>query len=137
MDNCFGCKNLVVWIDKNNNLEENKGYLEKYSEELKNYTFIMVTSVEKGYYELSKNKFSLIYVILSGRIAEQFLDLYEENLQKNSYITLNIIFCYDKKLHQSKKYANDPFYNPGGVVTDFEEVIHYIKMDKSYIINEP
>ena len=38
----------------------------------------MVTSVEKGYYELSK--FSLIYVILSGRIAEQFLDLYEENL---------------------------------------------------------
>ena len=54
MDDCFGCKNLVVWIDQNNNSEENKGHLEKYSEELKNYTFIMVTSVEKGYYELSK-----------------------------------------------------------------------------------
>ena len=45
-------------------------------------------------------------------------------------LTLNIIFCFNRKYHELKKYANDPFYNPGGVVTEFEEVIHFLKMDK-------
>ena len=76
----------------------------------------------------------MIYVILSCRLAEEFLDLYEENLQKLSVVTLNIIFCYNGKYHQTKKYANDPFYNPGGVVTDFIKVIEFLKLDKTYQI---
>jgi len=69
-------------------------------------------------------------VILSGRLAEEFLDIYEENLQKYNFITLNIIFCGNKQYHSTKKYANDPFFNPGGIVTDFKEVINYLKSNK-------
>jgi len=91
----------------------------------------LVTSVQEGYSLLSKFKFKIIYIILSGRLAEEFLDIYEENLQKLTVLTLNIIFCFNGKYHKSKKYANDPFYNPGGVVTEFKEVIRFLKMDEN------
>ena len=85
----------VLWIDQNNEeKEENKEYLKIYSEELKNFSFKLVTSVEKGYSYLSQIKsFELIYVILSGRLAENFLDSYEENLRNLSLLTANIIFA--------------------------------------------
>ena len=125
----------VIWIDQNNNQKENKEYLKIYSKELTNFKFTLVTSIEDGYSCLEKLGFQLIYIILSGRLAEEFLDSYEENLKKMSVVTLNIIFCYNGKFHSSKKYANDPFYNPGGVVTEFEEVIQFLKMDNKYPIN--
>lgn len=129
-------KKNVLWIDQNNGKEENKRYIQIYSKELKDFSFYLVTSVEEGYLFLGTLEFGLVYVILSGRLAEEFLDIYEENLRKSSVLTLNIIFCFDWKYHQSKKYANDPFYNPGGVVTEFEEVIKFLKKDNSYHINE-
>ena len=122
----------VVWIDQNNNGPENKIYLKICSEALKNFSFKLVTSVKEGYECLSKFHFELVYVILSGRLAEEFLDIYEENLQKLDIITLNIIFCFNKKFHELKKYANDPFYNPGGVVSEFEKVIEFLKKDEKY-----
>ena len=124
----------VVWIDQNNDGPENKRYLQIYSEVLKNFYFTLVTSVKEGYECLSKFKFKLVYIILSGRLAEEFLDIYEENLQKLHIITLNIIFCFNGKFHETKKYANDPFYNPGGVVTEFEKVIEFLKKDEKYKI---
>jgi len=130
-------KKKAIWIDQNNEKEENKGYLKTYSENLKDFSFTLVTSVQEGYSCLIKFDFKLIYVILSGRLAEEFLDIYEENLQKLNILTLNIIFCFNGKYHKLKKYANDPFYNPGGVVTDFEEVIHFLKKDIKYKITSP
>ena len=127
----------VIWIDQNNEKEENQEYLKHYSEDLKDFSFILVTSVEKGYSCLKKYYFKLIYVILSGRLAEEFLDIYEENLQKLNVLTLNIIFCFNGKYHKLKKYANDPFYNPGGYVTDFKEVIQFLKKDIKYKITSP
>lgn len=130
-------KKIVIWIDQNNDKKENNDYLDIYSDVLKDFFFILVNSVNDGYIQLSKLSFQLVYVILSGRLAEEFLDLYEENLQQFDIITLNIIFCYNSELHKSKKYVNDPFYNPGGVVTDFEEVIKFLKKDIRYpVINE-
>ncbi len=70
----------VFWIDKNNDKSENKGYLKHYSVELKNFKFTLVTSIKEGYSYLSKYNFQLVYIILSGRLAEEYLDTYEENL---------------------------------------------------------
>jgi len=127
----------VIWIDQSNDKDENKRYLKSYSDELKDFKFTLVTSVKEGYSCLSQYNFELVYVILSGRLAEEFLDTYEENLQKITSLTLNIIFCFNGEYHKSKKYANDPFYNPGGVVTEFIEVIKFLKMDKYNINIQP
>ena len=125
----------VVWIDQNNNKEENPGYLNEYSEELKNFSFTLVTSVDEGYTQLKKYGFQLVFVILSGRFAEKFLDSYEKYLQEFNIISLNIIFCSNYEFHKSKKYAFDPFYNPGGVVNNFKDVIKFLKKDRKYPID--
>lgn len=127
----------VIWIDQNNDKRENKGYLKSFSDELKDFKFTLVSSVKEGYSCLSQYNFELVYIILSGRLAEEFLDSYEENLQKITSLTLNIIFCFNGEYHKSKKYANDPFYNPGGVVTEFIEVIKFLKMGKYNINIQP
>ncbi len=127
----------VIWIDQNNDKSENKGYLKSFSDELKDFKFTLVSSVKEGYSCLSQYNFELVYIILSGRLAEEFLDSYEENLQKITSLTLNIIFCLYGEYHKSKKYANDPFYNPGGVVTEFIEVIKFLKMGKYNINIQP
>ena len=75
-------KKNVLWIDQNNGKEENKRYIQIYSKELKDFSFYLVTSVEEGYLFLGTLEFELVYVILSGRLAEEFLDIYEENLRK-------------------------------------------------------
>ena len=52
-------------------------------------------------------------------------------------LTLNIIFCFNGKYHNSKKYANDPFYNPGGIVKEFVEVIRFLKKNKTeHLMNQ-
>ena len=88
----------VIWIDQNNGEKENKGYLNRYSEELKDFSFTLVTSVQEGYSLLSKFRFEIIYIILSGRLAEEFLDIYEENLQRLTVLTLNIIFVLTENI---------------------------------------
>ena len=40
-------KKNVLWIDQNNDKEENKGYLQYYSEEIKDFSFNLVTSVKE------------------------------------------------------------------------------------------
>ena len=88
----------VIWIDQNNGEKENEGYLNRYSEELKDFSFTLVTSVQEGYSLLSKFRFEIIYIILSGRLAEEFLDIYEENLQRLTVLTLNIIFVLTENI---------------------------------------
>ena len=88
----------VIWIDQNNGEKENKGYLNRYSEELKDFSFTLVTSVQEGYSLLSKFCFEIIYIILSGRLTEEFLDIYEENLQRLTVLTLNIIFVLTENI---------------------------------------
>lgn len=91
-------KKNVLWIDQNNGKEENKRYIQIYSKELKDFSFYLVTSVEEGYLFLGTLEFGLVYVILSGRLAEEFLDIYEENLRKSSVLTLNIIFALTENI---------------------------------------
>ena len=58
---------------------QNKTYLQVFSKELNDFSFTLVTSVKEGYIYLNKFKFELIYVILSDRLAEEFLVLYDED----------------------------------------------------------
>ena len=50
-------KKNVVWIDQNNDKKENKGYLNKYSSVINDFSFTLVTSVKEGYNYLSKFEF--------------------------------------------------------------------------------
>ena len=72
-----------------------------------------------------KFHFELVYVILSGRLAEEFLDIYEENLQKLTVLSLNIIFCFNGEYYKTKKYANDHFYNPVVLLQNLKRLLNF------------
>ena len=121
-------KYKVLWVDVNN-ASHNLTYLNQYREYLKDFDFLLATTVEQGYELLAKeeNQYQRIFIITSGRLSLDFLLQYEKNLKKLNVATSNIIFCNYKKVHEAKVYANDPWYNPGKVVTSFEEVINYLR----------
>lgn len=124
----------VVWIDQNNNKEENPGYLNEYSEELKNFSFTLVTSVDEGYTQLKKYGFQLVFVILSGRLAEKFLDSYEKYLQEFNIISLNIIFCSNYELHKSKKYALIHFIIQEELSTILRMLLNFLKKIENILL---
>ena len=95
----------IFWIDKNIKTEENQNYLKE---------------LKKEY------DFKFIYIIISGRLAENFFNRYNI-FDYTTIIAATIVFCGNKSFHSSKPYANDLYINPGGVVNNFDEVIKYIK----------
>ena len=84
-----------------------------------------------GWVQKVRNLGGMIFIDLRDQYGTTQIVVNEENLQKLTVLTLNIIFCFNGEYHKSKKYANDPFYNPGGVVTEFKEVIRFLKKDNN------
>lgn len=124
----------IVWIDQNVNSEENKSYLKLISE----YTIYPEKTVKQGLEIIKKeaeksyaDRPFIIYVIISGRRAEEFFTEYGKIYNDLPIVCATIVFCMDKKLHSSKPYFNDPFLNPGKVVTTFDEVKEYINKDQT------
>ena len=70
--------------------------------------------------------FRLIYVIVSGNLAQQFFNSYT-TFTYTTIIAATIVFCNNKALYYNKPYKNDLYLNPGGIVDDFIEVIEYIQ----------
>ena len=64
--------------------KENKQYLKQYSEELKDFSFTLVTSVQEGNSLLSKFRFEIIYIILSGRLRRIFGNIWRKSTKINS-----------------------------------------------------
>ena len=119
----------IFWIDQNIENHDNQEYLKHLKDEFPLYetkTFKSIKSVESHLKkEKKKYDFKLIYIIISGRLAEEFFNSY--NLfTHTTIIAATIVFCCNISLHSSKPYANDLYLNPGGVVTNFIEVIRYI-----------
>ena len=124
--------NKIIWIDQNVNNLENKLTLEYFKKELKaNYDIITFESVNEAFNSLKilENifKFKLVYVIVSGRLAEEYFNNYAEKVKNMNILSASIIYYYDDSYHRKKNYYNDPFLNPGGIVSNPEEVVEYIR----------
>ena len=96
-------KKRIIWLDQNVNNSENSSKVNQLREN-KNFEVIPVTDVKTAYEEIGKHYFS--YCILSGRIAEEFLDSYEIKMMKgNPHLTATMIYCSNINLHKYKKYV--------------------------------
>ena len=89
--------------------------------------------------------FNLIFTIVSGKLWGRFLQLFMANINKIINIPYVIIFTsqrFQDILLENKiddehilsydilNKINDPFYNPGGVISSYEELIEKIKLFK-------
>ena len=130
----------IVWIDQNVNNAENKFTLEYLKTELKNdYNIITLESVKEAFqlFEIRKTifEFNLFYVIVSGRLAEEFFNKYAEKVIDMNILCAPIIYCFNDSFHKKKNYYKDSFLNPGGIVSSPDKIVKYIK--KVEIENNP
>ena len=126
----------AIWFDENINNSENKSYIEKIKPHLN--SFSAYDNLEEGFSNFYSKTFNLIFTIVSGKLWGRFLQLFMENINKIINIPYVIIFTsqrFKDILLQNKiddehilsydtlNKIDDPFYNPGGVITSYEEII--------------
>ena len=154
----MGCSNpaykdfikKVIWIDENIYDKENKEYMEKLKKKFK--LFSGYTSLEEGFKNFYSNDFILIVTIVSGKFWGRYFSLLKEKINQILNIPYTIIFTsenYKEILLQKKKDiqlslsydtligVNDPFFNPGGIVSCFDDLvtkIEYLELISSYHI---
>ena len=120
------CK--VLWIHTNKFKDSNQiimSFLTK-----RNLEFKEVFDVCSGIEEIKRVKFQCIYVIISGRMFTEFIQLFKENLSQIVCIPIITIFTLNRERCKKYEFANHPFYNPGGIHAQYSELIDtFIKFD--------
>ena len=130
-------KETIIWLDKNVFNQENKFIYEIYLPRFDKFNFICFTSVKDLITFITNKKnlnyfeFRLFYIIVSGRLAEEFYNEYVKITEKYNIIAATIVYCFNQKYHETKPYFKDRFLNSGGITFDFEDVANYILKDES------
>ena len=130
----------LIWIDTNVDRKDNVHYI-KYLESIKNLKVCCFKNVEDGLNYLLSIRFVDIIIITSGVLYNEFIEKFQENLNKVYIIPKIIIFTTNKNrfLDKYKNYENyNPFYKFGGIVDQIDEIKDFIlnKKIKSKIKEE-
>ena len=120
----------VMWIDKNVDNEENKGY-RKYLESIWYLKLKCFKNINEAIEYLKEIQFVETKIIISGRLYIEFINIFIENFKEINVIPKIIIFTNNKKLFikNNEKYLefiNHSFYNYGGIKTTFEEIKNFL-----------
>ncbi len=100
-------KDSILWIDENIYNKENTKTYKEYLPILKNFNFFRFKNVERVIKFIDENKYfeyRLSYVIISGRLAEEFFNRYVQLSEKKNIIMATSVFCFNKKFHETKPY---------------------------------
>ena len=117
----------------------------------KNIKIITFTSIELLKNKLLETKFESVFILISGYFFKDFLLLMKELENKLYCYPIIILFTSDKvkRVLISKRKdpiiqfdnftfekINDPFYNAGGIFTDFEALYNYLASFKKNLYLE-
>lgn len=133
--------NKVIWIDENiEEIGENLEYKEKLSKKFKFFEGFSILDI--CFKKLCSNDFDFIVTIVSGKLWGRYLSLLKNEINKIYNMPYTIIFTsenYKEILLQKKQdkahclsydtlnSIYDPFYNPGGIVSCFEDLMAKIE----------
>ena len=120
----------VIWIDEELDSEENK----KYAEELNSFGSLIVRlfkNLDKAIEHMKYIEFQETKVIVSGKLYPEFVTKFKENIIDMCVAPKIIIFTRNKLtfLKSNKDYQNNKFYNFGGVVDTFQEVVKLLRSE--------
>ena len=132
----------IFWIDKeikNKENPKNKKIIETFFQKPVN----AFDNLNDAFLLIKKNKFTFIYILISGKLYQNYLDMLQKEINKIYCIPITIIFTSDyfkKTLLQKQKNTtdiliskntfnsiNDNFYNLGGVCDNLNDVIIFIR----------
>ena len=120
----------VIWIDEDLDNEENK----KYAEELYSFGSLIVRlfkNLDKAIEHMKYIEFQETKVIVSGKLYPEFVTKFKENIIDMCVAPKIIIFTRNKQtfVKSNKDYQNNTFYNFGGVVDTFQEVVKFLRSE--------
>ena len=131
----------ILWIDEKVFNDENTLYFQNYLQSYNIYRFASLN--DELFSKFYKNDFTIIIVIISGKLFLEFCKKIEDNLEKIVNIPYTIIFtskAFKEKLLNIKKddsyemsydlikYSESEFYCPGGIVSSIDKLQEKIKM---------
>ena len=111
-------------------------------------------NLEEGFKNFYSNNFVPIFSIISGKLWGKYLKMLKKNINKIINIPNASIFTSDRfkkillKIKPDEEHIlsydtinliNDPFYNPGGVISSYSELIKKIesfKLGQKYLIKK-
>lgn len=124
--------NRLVWIDAKVNNQENTGYQEVLKKEY-GLKIQVYDKAENGIKALEQIQFESIFIITSGTIYPEFFKYMKRTFKELRVIPFSIIFTSSTKSFIEKhrydeigQLYNKTFYNRGGVVDNFKDVISFI-----------
>ena len=141
--------NNLIWIDENIENKENKKFSENLKKKFADLNLIKCNSLEKGLNEILKINFELVYIIISGRLFENYI--IELKKVYNILKTIPITMIYTSKVFVDiltgkketnydpyflKATINDPFMNPGGICINPVEIYNFINNFNNKYYNE-
>ena len=131
--------NQLIWIDEKIENKENIKFSENLKSKFEELNLIKCDSLEKGFDEIFKINFELVYIIVSGRLFEKYIIKLKNNYNILKTIPLTMVYTSDnfKKELMGKvetNYApfiiktiiNDSFINPGGICTKPKDIYNFI-----------
>ena len=136
----------IIWIDEDINTEEYQYTYNEFVFNLPDRQIIRVESVKEAFDIITEPnnydqyKFRLFYVIVSGKLSEEFFTEYIKKITKYHILAATIIYCKEKtqKINERKPFYLDTFLNPGKVVSLSLDIINYIKsVECKYYLEVP
>ena len=123
----------IIWLDPNIDSDENQKNFEKLNK-INNVQVSRIKNINETIKKLITILFEETYIIVNGKLYEDFIMEFEDNKNNICFIPKIIIFTENNNEFlnsiKNKNFINDPFYNSGGVETDFDKIIQYIEINK-------
>ena len=115
-----------IWIDSNINNKENFEYSRELIKRYPNISFF--NNVEEAINLFKGKKYCITYIIVSGSLFGKFIYNLENVIYEISSVPKIIIFTSESTKPKIKNMSiiNDSFYNVGGFVIKFEEVLSFL-----------
>ena len=132
----------IFWIDSKIKKKENLNYI-KIIETFFQKPVNALDNLNDAFLLIKEYKFTFIYILISGKIYQNYLDMLQKEINKIYCIPITIIFTspyFKLTLLQQQKNTtktilskntfnsiNDNFYNLGGVCDNLNDVIIFIR----------
>ena len=120
-------KETIFWVDENIKNQENQQYCDEiYNEYTINFTeFVDLNSI---FEEMKLIKFEIVFIIISGKLIEDYLKLFKKQIDLLYIIPIHIIFTSHKNIIINllkEKYSedlNNYLINIENIASSFDEV---------------
>ena len=129
-------KDNIIWIDSKINNEEIIFCKSEVEKQASLEGIQCVDNIPEAIKYLKKLKFVKAIIICNGGLFPKFIEIFKENINEFMLCPKIIIFTEDKDIFSSENennqnlLINHPFYNSGGIVYRFDELLSCLKNDK-------